>query len=467
VGGEDLRHAAAAAFLACGLGAAAWAADGEDGPPAVGPDWSLAVNGHLANYGVYYSHPFFGRPERGWLETSARLSTSLEYETLTVTVGAIGVRTTGRDPNGTGTRPAGAPPQAARRSTSPDFDLDQAYVQLAQLLGQPLKATLGRQYITIGSQFLIGDGVYDGFSPHSQQAVYHNPRRSFDAGRLEWDAPWAHVDSFVYNVDPTWDAAGGDDGVLGGVDVSRPAALAVGTYAAGLFYRTSPSKKDNDMAVGNVRVEQHLPLLPDAYVSGEGAGEFLGTCRNAVYCTRTGQDMSEYAWHAEVGYQATRPAWKPFVEAGYVEYSKDFTPIAPGFSDWGKWYLGNTIDWIVFGTNTRVVRADLGFWPSATTKLRCQYFNTREATPSGTSTGGTLSDEVNLILEWYPTEWLWVNVLGGWARPGSALARSGLMNPFAAINSGAGPVGTHDTLHAVLAVGIDYSRKILPWGNGK
>ena len=460
-------------MVSCGLGVVAWAADGEDGgsttPPSVvprTPDLSLGVDAHLANYGLYYSHAFFGRAERAWLETSARLATTFQYHAVTVRAGAIGVRTSGRDPYGTGTRPADAGPGAPRRSTEPAFDLDEAYVQLAKPGDVPVKATLGRQNLTLGSQFLIGDGVYDGFSAHSQQAVYHNPRRSFDAARLEWDAPGAHVDSFVYNVDPTWDAAGGHDGVLGGVDVSRPAAFTAGTYAGGVFYRASPSKKDNDMVVGDLRVEQHLPLLPDAYVSGEGAGEFLGTCRNAFYCTRVGQDMNEYAWHAEVGHRATGGAWKPFVEVGYVEYSKDFTPIAPGFSDWGKWYLGNTIDWIVFGTNTRVVRADLGFWPSATTKLRAQYFNTREATPSGTSTGGTLSDEVNLILEWYPTAWLWVNVLGGYARPGPALARSGLSNPFGFINSGADPVGTHDTLHAVLAVGVDYSRAILPWRNG-
>ncbi|HXH69128.1 MAG TPA: hypothetical protein VNI60_02155 [Pyrinomonadaceae bacterium] len=43
----------------------------------------------------------------------------------------------------------------------------------------------------------------------------------------------------------------------------------------------------------------------------------------------------------------------------------------------GKWYLGNQIDWIIFGTNTKIIRAQVGFHPTLTIKLRALFHNTR------------------------------------------------------------------------------------------
>ena len=166
--------------------------------------------------------------------------------------------------------------------------------------------------------------------------------------------------------------------------------------------------------------------------------------------------MNEQAWHTEVGYQATTLPLRPFAEVGYVSYSTDFTPLATGFSDWGKWYLGHQLDWIIFGTNTQVLRGEIGCWPHATVKVRLQYFTTRQATPTGTSTGGRLSDEVSVIAEWFPTERLWFTLLLGSSHPGNALHRSGLSNPFAGLNTGAAPVGRRASLDLVFAYGVQF-----------
>lgn len=90
------------------------------------------------------------------------------------------------------------------------------------------------------------------------------------------------------------------------------------------------------MAVLNLRAEQRLPIVKDFYASGELVFEFAGMCRNAFYCTNAGQRVNERAAHLEVGYESNQTALRPFAEAGYVYYSKDFTPIATGFSDWGR-----------------------------------------------------------------------------------------------------------------------------------
>lgn len=414
-------------------------------------NWSFKFGGELTNYFISESSAFFSDRSRHWLETSLRLDGTVNHKNFTAGISALAIKTTGQDSYGTGTLPAGSPPGTRTPSTFPSFYLDQAYVQLDRIAGLPLKATLGRQHITIGSQFLIGDGVYDGFSTKTRQGVFHSPRKGFDALRVEWDVKKTHFDSFIYRVDPTWDGGGGRDGLLGGLDVSHTFSQTKGTYAAGLFYRSSRSHLDNNMAIFNVRVDQPLKLVKGLTASGEFALEFAGRCRNAAYCTAIGQQINEQSWHAEVAYEAQARRLRPFAEAGYVFYSKDFTPIATGFSDWGKWYLGNQIDWIIFGTNTKIIRAQAGLWPTSTIKLRGLFHNTRQVENTGTSTGGSLADEVSFIGEWYPRETLWFNVSLGHSRPGPALAPSGLSNAFAFLNTGAAPVGTKNSFDLVLA----------------
>jgi hypothetical protein len=412
--------------------------------------WSFVFSGELNNYLISQSHAMFGEEGKSWLETSASLTGRFSYKKMAIEVSGLGVKTTGPDSFGTGTS---APGSLDAPGTFPNFGLEKAFVQFSEIGGSSLKLTLGRQPIAIGSQFLIGDGVYDGFAPNARQAVYHNPRKSFDAVRAEWDIKQTHFYSFIYRVDPTWDGGGGRDGLLGGLDVSRTFTQTHGTYAAALFYRSSRSNLDNDMAILNVRGEQPLKLVKGLSASGEFALEFAGRCRNAAYCTTIGQKMNEQSWHAEVAYEAKTRRLHPFAEAGYVYYSKDFTPIATGFSDWGKWYLGNQIDWIIFGTNTKIIRAQIGLWPTSTIKLRALFHNTRQVENTGTSTGGSLANEMSYIAEWYPRDKLWFNLVVGDSRPGPALAASGLTNPFAFLNVGAAPVGTRNSFDWMFATG--------------
>jgi hypothetical protein len=443
---------AAVAVLVLGLSPVVWAGDEE---PSTKKDWSIEPTVGVTNYFLYNSNPFFGSPSRYWLETSAYFGGTGTYKDFSVRAVGMAAKTTGQDPYGSGTVATGAPAGTPASSATADFDIDEAYIRYANIGGLPLQATLGRQHIKIGDQFLFGDGVYDGFAASNQQAVYHSPRLGFDAFRLEWDIKKIHFDSFVYWVDPTWDGGGGRDGILGGLDVSRTFDEIKGTYGAGIFYRYSRSNADNDMTIASFRLNQQLGV-DGLRLSGEVAGEFGGKCNNATYCTTVGQSMKEYAWHAELAYQANHVKLMPFVEAGYVYYSNDFTPFATGWSDWGKWYLGNQIDWIVFSNNSKIIRGELGFWPHASVKTRLQYHNTRQVTNTGTSTGGSLSDEFSFITEWYPNDWFWANLLVGYNKAGSALGLSGVANAFAFINSGATAVGTSDSVDVVVATGVRF-----------
>lgn len=192
-------------------------------------NWSFTYGGEITNYFVSESSAFFGESGRQWLETSLRLDGTAKYKNFTAGVSGLGIKTTGHDSYGTGTLSPFATPGTNRPSALPSFYLDKAYIQLDRIGGLPLKATLGRQHIQIGSQFLFGDGVYDGFSAKTRQGVFHNPRKGFDALRVDLDVKKTHFDSFIYRVDPTWDGGGGRDGLLGGLDVSHTFAKTNGT----------------------------------------------------------------------------------------------------------------------------------------------------------------------------------------------------------------------------------------------
>ena len=408
--------------------------------------FSVAPKGELQNWVMSQTNPFFGETSRTWVETSGRFGLVLEYDVVTIETGLIGVRTSGEDPYGT-------------RASPPDFELDQAYIRFASLPGLPIDVAIGRQNLTIGTQFLFGDGVYDGFVSSTRQGAYHTPRKAFDAVRIRSSVAGFAIDAFAYHVDPSWHGTFGDDGVLGGAEVSRKLESIGGTYAMGAFHRASIDDEDNDMTIFDFRGEQPIPeawtSLAGVYVSGEVVAE-TGTCRNPFYCNDIGGHMTEHAWHAETGIRADTVWLRPFAEAGYVYFSPDFTPIAYAASDWGRWYLGNQIPWLVFNTNAHVVRTDVGFWPHETVQLRAQYFNTREVKPSGTSDGGTLSDEWSFIASWFPNEWLWVTVMLGYADPGDALAGTGFVNPFVVAGPKAVAVGDKSSFDFTTAVGLKF-----------
>lgn len=107
---------------------------------------------------------------------------------------------------------------------------------------------------------------------------------------------------------------------------------------------------------------------------------------------------------------------------------------------------------MIFGTNTKIIRAQVGCLSSEQTKVRLQYHNTRLVE----GVKGTLSDEFSLIGEWYPNDWLWMNCAIGYSIPGSALSASGLGNPFSWLNSDAVQVANNKSLDIVIAIGVTY-----------
>src|SRR6185295_18286848 len=83
--------------------------------------WSFFFSGELNTYAISQSHAFFGDERKSWVETSASLTGRLSYKHVAVEVSGLGVKTTGRDPFGTGTA---APGSLDAPGTFPNFRLE-------------------------------------------------------------------------------------------------------------------------------------------------------------------------------------------------------------------------------------------------------------------------------------------------------------------------------------------------------
>lgn len=68
----------------------------------------------FAHYAIRQSSPFFSGEARSWMETSARLGGRLETGAFAFEAVALGLRTSGYDPYGSGSAPAGSLPGTPR-----------------------------------------------------------------------------------------------------------------------------------------------------------------------------------------------------------------------------------------------------------------------------------------------------------------------------------------------------------------
>jgi hypothetical protein len=445
-----LAAAAAASWI---LARVAW---GEENAPAEEAAPSLLrPKVSVTTLVLHNTSPFFSGESKTWAEAFTRFGLGLDEGRFAFAFTGLANRTFGTDPYGSRSDIVFRGPGSGS-GDSPHVELDEGWVRLPLPFELPGTVTVGRQILQIGTQFMFGDGVYDGFAPDARETMYSNPRRTFDAARVDLSLLGADVIAFGYRQDRTWDAANRDDTRVYGLDVTRHFPSIDGTYSIGAFHRDSKHFDDSTFAIWNVRGEQRFSMLPGAYVSGEYVRENFGTCRNFYYCVEVGRELDEEAWHAEVGWIGETLPFSPFFEVGYVYYSPSFHSFAYGASDWGKWYLGNQLPWIIGGWNTKIVRLDVGVWPTETTRFRYQYFQTREVHKKGENDGGPLSDEMQWILEWYPNDWFFVNFVVAYSIPGQALEDAALPNLFQLFYEDAVPVGTKSSVDTVLIVGVTY-----------
>ena len=116
----------------------------------------------------------------------------------------------------------------------------------------------------------------------------------------------------------------------------------------------------------------------------------------------------------------------PFFKASYIYYSGDdpttadnegFDPLFYGWKDWGQWFVGSINSWTLSPTNQQATMLEAGLYPSQTTMFRAQYYDFDLDYESVPGAGTNWSREIDLILDWFPSETLFFGAAMNFIKP--------------------------------------------------
>ncbi len=99
---------------------------------------------------------------------------------------------------------------------------------------------------------------------------------------------------------------------------------------------------------------------------------------------------------------------------------KPFDALFYGWVDWSQWYVGSINSWTLLPNNQQVRLLEFGIFPSYTARVLIQLLDfdlQYEAVPLA---GRQWSKEVDLILDWYPSETLFFGVALNILKPDQA-----------------------------------------------
>jgi hypothetical protein len=307
-------------------------------------------------------------------------------------------------------------------------------------MGWPLTVTLGRQEIVIGDGFLIGDGTYD------RVAQWSAPLKSFDAARAAFDLAPFKVDLFAAYVDKDWvqyrgfhkgrfqdqlpafEEIGGSR--LYGTDLTWTGE-AWGTWGLSAFFRNDQSLLDNDTIAVSLRGAAEIPFLSGLKLEGEVVRE-MGHTRVKEADIVTGGELARRSWggHIDLTYTFNMSRFKPHLGASYIYLPGDdpdtpgtneaFDPLFYGYTDWGKWSIGNIVGGggQLVNSNERVIKLEAGLIPSASTQLRLLYYHFDLDRGVGLDFSKRhYADETELVFDYWPNSIFYAGVELGYAHP--------------------------------------------------
>lgn len=293
-----------------------------------------------------------------------------------------------------------------------------------------LDVSVGKQDLKIGDGFLIWDGNFDN---GSDGGYWLQPRFAFDKTAI------AKIDYENIHADLFWleSAASQGESELFGGNVEY-ATESYGTFAA--MYLTITDTDDDlgfirdGLDTFSVRVSPlKIPAISGLEIYGEYVTQF-GDGENGGVDT----DYEGDAWYIEPQYTFSNISYSPKLTYRYSVFSGDddatdgdseaFDPLFYGFGrGWGTWFQGEIAgEYLLFNTNqnTHMFKADI--YPTETTNLGVAYYiNELEednyfGTPLSAGTDKDFSKELNIYLDWYPSDKFWAGVLYATSEPDDA-----------------------------------------------
>lgn len=308
------------------------------------------------------------------------------------------------------------------RSGDQALDTDEAFVGLRWGV---FDLSYGGQQYTIGDGLIIGDGNFNQGHDNGQYWI-----GMFTAWR---NAAVLKVNTAPVRGDLFWLRTDGDlgDSRVVGVNIENADTAHFGQIGAMYFEIVDDNTVIGlaGMQVAGIRAEKvHLPALPALnlwaeYIVQRGESKL------------TGLDNDGDAWYLEGAYEFETLPWAPQASYRYARFSgnepgtsssEEFRALffTIGQRDWDSWYMGEiTGEFHLFNQNQITHIAKLRTFPRPGWTIGGAYFNNTLEDPQyfGVPVTGThWSDEVNLWIEHYPTDKLYVRAEIAWATPGEA-----------------------------------------------
>jgi hypothetical protein len=424
---------------------------------------SLGFTGGLGGFGV--SNVDFGRGDfdtnsgkvrlnRSWFEGWAEPSVSFEY-TLDGAAGAKGSTVYGSF-SAIGTATLGYGDAVAGMSTTAyqpgHVATENMFIGwksgglLPALGDDAIDISGGNQPLTIGDGLLISGGVFNAFQ---RGAYYTSPRTAFDRTLILKFNPSALVplrgtafqlesatdQSLMNGMDqPATSLAGGSIDWYGDARKDKLGTLAEQWVVTGTWFNIysadhaapgSIMANRNGLNVWSARTAgSFLPFDRDVLFFGEYVAQINNT---------PGHSTNANGWYVEPGYQFSGLPWAPIVTWRHASFSGDGDPTGGGTKHSydplfygpggrglgpGTWMIGEIFGWYEQGlTNITVNQVTLRASPTDQINIGANYyridFNKLGQVNQTISTGAAVTskramDELDLYVEWSPTDWLTV-----------------------------------------------------------
>lgn len=301
------------------------------------------------------------------------------------------------------------------RGDPEDFDWEDGYVGwrsgnvLPNLSQNALAISYGRQPFMVGNGFLIGDGHFD---QGPEGAVLTGPRTAFDWTLIaQLDVGDFHADLFNLRGRQDFDEAGiSERTTLKGANFEWRSKIH-GTFGvAGFKVEDSSMDSRDGMDVYDVRASfAPFKSIPEALLSAEYAWQ-----------DNSDVDIRGRAWYLEVKRSFSDVKWTPAIAYRYSKYSQNFDSLYYGYGgDWGSWYQGEIVgEYMLFNSNQKVHMLKFDAYPLQVLRVGAVAYDISfDKTPVGVA-DRDFSQEINLYVDWMPTDNWTAGVLYGLAKPG-------------------------------------------------
>jgi len=304
----------------------------------------------------------------------------------------------------------------------------------SNILDVPLSVTLGRQNLKYGDGFLICDGYSD------PRAAWSAPVTSFYAIKAAYEKGPIRLDGFVAMPDKDYKSyetyltdatARTGKRTLYGTNLHFEKEK-YGIWDLGVFFKDDDSALQSDTLAISQRGSYpfdfwpNSKIFPQLTVDGEIVEETGRTKVQDHALTNSEHDRSAIGGHIDTKLSFPKLAFSPYLKGSYIYLPGDnphtdkneaFDPMFYGFHCAGKWLIGDINSWSLSNYDERVIMTEIGLSPTKNTLLRGQYFYLALDRQITAGAGKRWSQEVNIILDYFPNNWFFSGAQFGYAHP--------------------------------------------------